>query len=221
MLDVTTLDAPDDTPPVATTGHRQWKKTEDTRLRILTAAEHVFVEKGYWESNVADIVETSGCSVGSIYHHYGGKSELFIALWEHYSRLMSAATNEAIKAFLAENPDGPMIEAFCESARVYCMRSWGNRRGLSLFYSGDTPPGFERLRRGGNARWMRRNARMLGLGEEKADTLLTASLTALIGEACRIIIRTDEQEEAEAVADSAVVLIRRLFVEGGQSLIRR
>lgn len=63
-------------------------------------------------------------------------------------------------------------------------------------------------------RWMRRNARMLGLSEEKQDTLLTASLTALIGEACRIIIRTDEEEEAATVADSAVVLIRRLFVEG-------
>lgn len=214
MLDVTTLDAPDDTPPVSTTGHRQWKRTEDTRLRILTAAENVFVEKGYWQSNVADIVESSGYSVGSIYHHYGGKSELFIALWEHYSRVMSAATNEAIKEFLAEHADEPKIEAFCESARVYCMRSWDRRRGLSLFYSGDTPPGFERLRRSGNSRWMRRNSRMLGLGEEKEDTLLTASLTAVIGEACRIIIRTDEQEEAAAVADAAVVLIRRLFAEG-------
>lgn len=214
MLDVTTLDAPDDIPPGSATGNRQWKRTEDTRQRILAAAEHVFVEKGYWQSNVADIVESSGYSVGSIYHHYGGKSELFIALWEHYSRVMSAFTNEAIKSFIAENSDAPMIEAFCESARVYCMRSWDSRRGLSLFYSGDTPPGFERLRRGGNMRWMRRNSRMLGLSEEKEDALLTASLTAIIGEACRIIIRTDDREEAVAVADSAVVLIRRLFVGG-------
>lgn len=195
--------------PVAT-GARQWGRTGDTRRHILAAAEDVFVDLGYWESNIADIVERSGSSVGSIYHHFGGKAELFAALWESYAQILAGVANEASAARLAEHPDEP-LDAFTAGARAYCMRTWEGRRGLSLFYSGDTPPGYERMRRQANHRWLRRNARLLHLGEGMEDALLTASLTAVIAEACRLVIRTDDADEAVAIADAAVVLLKRLY----------
>lgn len=194
-----------------TTSPRQWGKTSDTRRTILTAAEDVFVDLGYWESNISDIVKASGSSVGSIYHHFGGKAELFTALWESYSRTLGGVANEASQAYREAHPDDPAIDAFCEGARAYCMHTWGSRRGLSLFYSGDTPPGYEKLRRKGNSRWLRRNSRLLDLEDTMGDALVTASLTAVIAESCRIIIKVDSEDEARQVADVAVLLIQGLY----------
>ena len=48
----------------------------------------VFVNKGYSNTRMDDIVKASGLSKGAIYHHYASKKDLFISLidhWEVYS----------------------------------------------------------------------------------------------------------------------------------------
>jgi AcrR family transcriptional regulator len=52
---------------------------------LLDAARAVFTGQGFADASIADVVERAGSSVGSLYHHFGGKSELFIALWQDYS----------------------------------------------------------------------------------------------------------------------------------------
>ncbi len=44
--------------------------------RILNAALELFVNKGYFTTNVPDISKLSRCSVGSIYHHFLNKEEI-------------------------------------------------------------------------------------------------------------------------------------------------
>jgi AcrR family transcriptional regulator len=46
------------------------------RERILQAALDLFVEQGYFNTNVPDISRRSKCSVGSIYHHFLNKEEI-------------------------------------------------------------------------------------------------------------------------------------------------
>ncbi|MDD2942016.1 MAG: TetR/AcrR family transcriptional regulator [bacterium] len=46
------------------------------RERILAAALDLFVEQGYFNTNVPDISKKSRCSVGSIYHHFLNKEEI-------------------------------------------------------------------------------------------------------------------------------------------------
>jgi len=46
------------------------------RERILRAALELFVEQGYFNTNVPDISKRSRCSVGSIYHHFLNKEEI-------------------------------------------------------------------------------------------------------------------------------------------------
>ena len=56
--------------------------------KILEAAYTVFVEKGYSETTMDDIVRQSKMSKGAIYHYYNSKKALFISLidhWETYS----------------------------------------------------------------------------------------------------------------------------------------
>lgn len=206
---MTILNSTDEPPP--TGSNRQWARSSDTKRQILEAAEDVFVDLGYWKSNISDIVERSGSSVGSIYHHFGGKAELFTALWENYAEMLGAVAVEASRTYLAKHPDAEPIEAFNAGARAYCLHSWEHRRGMSVFYSGDTPPGYEQLRRQGNSRWLRRNSRLLGLGDSMEAALMTASLTAVIAEACRIIVRAETRAQATKVADATVALLGRLY----------
>ena len=60
----------------------QWARTAETQRALLDAAREVFTEQGFADASIADVVERAGSSVGSLYHHFGGKSELFIALWQ-------------------------------------------------------------------------------------------------------------------------------------------
>ena len=64
------------------------KAKEDKKNQILDAAFSVFVEKGYSETTMDDIVQKSKMSKGAIYHYYNSKKELFLSLidhWEVYS----------------------------------------------------------------------------------------------------------------------------------------
>ena len=64
------------------------KIKEDRKSQILDAAFSVFVEKGYSETTMDDIVTKSQMSKGAIYHYYNSKKELFLSLidhWETYS----------------------------------------------------------------------------------------------------------------------------------------
>lgn len=50
--------------------------------RILQAALELFVEQGYFNTNVPDISRRSHCSVGSIYHHFLNKEEIASQLYK-------------------------------------------------------------------------------------------------------------------------------------------
>src|SRR5689334_15109828 len=52
-----------------------------TSTAILDAALDAFDQKGYHAATIEDVRERSGASVGSIYHHFGGKEQLAAALY--------------------------------------------------------------------------------------------------------------------------------------------
>ena len=51
------------------------------RAAILDAALNCFVRRGYSSTTVDDIRRASGASVGSLYHHFGGKDRIAAALY--------------------------------------------------------------------------------------------------------------------------------------------
>jgi AcrR family transcriptional regulator len=51
------------------------------RAAILEAALAAFVDKGLDGASIADVRRASGASVGSIYHHFGGKEGMVSALY--------------------------------------------------------------------------------------------------------------------------------------------
>lgn len=66
------------------------------RQRILAAALKLFVEQGYFNTNVPDLSRESKCSVGSIYHNFKNKEEVASALYAEGITCFRQALQESI-----------------------------------------------------------------------------------------------------------------------------
>src|SRR5260370_7178204 len=86
-------------PPVMNVFSPLWSRTAETRRVLLSAAREVFVERGFADASVSEVVERAGSSVGSLYHHFGGKTELFMALGQaHHAPHAQRAPNPVPQA---------------------------------------------------------------------------------------------------------------------------
>lgn len=61
---------------------RTKEEAEITKQNIMAAGLEVFSQKGYKSTRVEDIAKQANVTTGAIYHHFGGKSDLFLALVE-------------------------------------------------------------------------------------------------------------------------------------------
>ena len=51
---------------------------------VLDSALYLFAEKGFFNTSIPDIVNHSGVSTGSIYHHFSGKEDIARALYDRH-----------------------------------------------------------------------------------------------------------------------------------------
>ncbi|KAA9147823.1 TetR/AcrR family transcriptional regulator [Amycolatopsis acidicola] len=187
----------------------QWSRTAETRRVLLAAARDVFAERGFAEASVAEVVQRAGSSVGSLYHHFGGKSELYLALWEDHQASQEHNATGAVAEARAAGEEDPLA-LLIVGARAYLEGSWQRRDLVRLFLDGDGPPGFEVLRRTRTREWVRQNAVLLGAGADPVDRLTVSVITGVIGEAGREIANCGTKRKATSLTEAAVELIRRL-----------
>lgn len=55
-----------------------------TRERLIAMAMHLFWQKGYGATSVADILQAAGAKSGSLYHFFPGKQDLLLAVLARY-----------------------------------------------------------------------------------------------------------------------------------------
>lgn len=77
---------------------RTKEEAEITKQNILTASLEVFSRKGYMATRVEEIAKQANVTTGAIYHHFGGKSALYIALIE----MSSARSNQLAQQIVEE-----------------------------------------------------------------------------------------------------------------------
>ncbi len=188
---------------------RQWSSTEQTRAQFLDAARVVFARRGFAEASVSEVVEQAESSVGSLYHHFGGKAELFTALWERYRDEQHAAAAAAVTAARADGVTEPFA-LFEAGARAYMHAAWGNRDMVKLFYDGDAPPGFQQLVRASGKAWVRGNFRLLGADDSPVNRVLVTLLTSFMGDARREIASARTAKEARALVETMMAVLTRL-----------
>ena len=75
---------------------RTQEEAEQTRQDLLDAALTIFSQKGYTATRLEDIARASGVTRGAIYHHFGSKSELFLALMEEATEVGNSAIDQAV-----------------------------------------------------------------------------------------------------------------------------
>ena len=62
----------------------QQRRGVDTRAHILAVAADCFTRAGYDATGVAEICAQAGVSKGAFYHHFPGKQDAFMALFEQW-----------------------------------------------------------------------------------------------------------------------------------------
>src|SRR5580658_6747595 len=74
----------------------------------LTAAGAVFAASGYADASVDEIVEQAGTSVGTLYHHFGSKADLFVRLYLDFQSRQHHRSARAFRSAVADGESDPM-----------------------------------------------------------------------------------------------------------------
>jgi TetR/AcrR family acrAB operon transcriptional repressor len=118
-----------------------------TRQSLLDAALSVFSQKGFAATRLEDVAGVAGVTRGAIYHHFGGKAGLFIALIDEASQQGGRVIEAAIKS------GGSFVDIthriLIDSLRLLEENTrFRQVMALMLFKTGDSPDlvDFQRLR---------------------------------------------------------------------------
>ena len=91
----------------------QSERSAATREALIAAARELFAERGYAAVGTEEIVRKAGLTRGALYHQFGGKRELFEAVYETIEREVT----ERIAADALVGPDP--LEALRAGARAF------------------------------------------------------------------------------------------------------
>ncbi len=188
---------------------RRWAKTDATQRRILDAAAEVFATRGFTAATMADVVAGSGASVGSIYHHFGGKSELFLAIFEQMADAVDRRIEIAMDQCGPEQVDGRGI--FELHVRAYLETMWQNRRLAGVLTSGDTPAGFEVVRRDRMQAAFRSWMAVLELDKSLRGQLLSRILVATMAESSLMVAGCENADDVPPIIEATIEWIDRLI----------
>jgi AcrR family transcriptional regulator len=156
-----------------------------TRAALLAAAREVFISVGYAQAGVTEIVARAGASVGSLYHHFTGKADLYVALFEEFHQGQAWRARQAVRSARKDHVREPR-QLFLAAARAYLDGCLEDRELSRLFVSGDTPPGFDLIMRQRLREWASGNAdffaRSAGPADEAVAVVMTGALMLAVAE---------------------------------------
>ncbi|REK76424.1 TetR/AcrR family transcriptional regulator [Paenibacillus paeoniae] len=75
---------------------RTKKNFANRRREIAAIAEQLFLEKGYEDTSITDILEAAGLSKGGFYHYFGTKEEIILECIQHIAEELSALAEEIL-----------------------------------------------------------------------------------------------------------------------------
>ena len=193
----------------STTAVRTGGRAQATRATLLEAAREVFAVSGFAEANIADVVARAGASVGSLYHHFGGKADLYLALFEDYQSRQEERAAAAVRSTRAQGVTEPS-DLFLAGAAAYLRGCWEERALARMFLTGGGPSGFELIARRRYREWIRVNATLLRADEQPMGDTLVLVLTSVVSEAGSEVAVQESEDDAHRLADEVIELIARM-----------
>jgi len=105
------------------------QECEDTRDRILAAAQKLFAAKGFDSTSVRDMTSEAGCNVASVNYHFGGKDNLYLETFRSMLTVLRDRRLEMMDELMARVPT-PSLEEFVETFAVIMIEPLvGDSRG--------------------------------------------------------------------------------------------
>ena len=79
---------------------------EQTRERLMDAAEELFAEKGFHGTSIRDIVDEAGCNIAAVNYHFQGKENLYFEVTGRRLAARREVLLEKIRGSM-KNPEAP------------------------------------------------------------------------------------------------------------------
>lgn len=187
---------------------RQRASSAHTRSLILDAAQALFSEAGYEQTSIEDIVVRSGVSVGSIYHHIGGKAAIFREVATRVIAEQARASHTAVAEARASG-ETDAVELYLRGATAYLLSAWKNRQVSRVILSDDRPTGSTGVQEDLESR-MIAGTKDIVLGAPPTQELSSAAVIALLRTASEQLMDVTDGQAAEAVVRYYIGLLRRL-----------
>jgi AcrR family transcriptional regulator len=190
------------------------------RTDILSAAKHVFAERGYHATTIADIARQAGLSYGSIYWYYESKETLFHELMSAEASALRAYINKAVR----ETPgDGSPAAPFEAAVRATLEFYEADRPLVKLLFRDAFALGsaFEQHLYSIHASFVDDAERLVVLAQrqgamiEGPSKMMAFAITSLVGQLAHRRLTTDDGMSAGVAAGFVVdVLLNGLRPRG-------
>ena len=95
------------------------EKSAETRRTIIEVAREVFTRDGFADASLAEIVARADVTTGAVYHHFGGKKGLLIAVAEHLEQII---LDEVARAAPASAVPWDILETSIMNTLEICAR---------------------------------------------------------------------------------------------------
>ncbi|MFA5554665.1 MAG: TetR/AcrR family transcriptional regulator [Phycisphaerae bacterium] len=87
--------------------------TPQVREKLLDVAERLFTEQGFSHTSVRDLTKNAGCNIAAVNYHFGGKDQLYKAMFHrHMDRVFAKQIANINKVMTSESPT---LENFLET----------------------------------------------------------------------------------------------------------
>jgi AcrR family transcriptional regulator len=178
-----------------------------TRAKLLDAARTLFGTRGYNDTSLDDIVAAAGVTKGALYHHFGGKEDLFRAVFEQIKREVSERVGAT---FLEDDPWQALLDG-CQ-AMVDAQLDPAVRQIVLL--DGRSVLGWDRAREiesrytAAVLRGALRRAMHSEVIERRPLRPLALMMNGALSEACFFVVDAEDPQEAR---EEVKELVAKLF----------
>jgi AcrR family transcriptional regulator len=169
------------------------------------------MQQGYAQAAITDIVALAGASVGSLYHHFAGKADLYLALFAELDDAREARTRAAVRELREAGVADPM-RLLLAGARGYLEVCIEQRDTAAMFTRGDGPPGFELMWRQRALDWVTRNTEFFARSGEPLDEAAAIVMTGALLLALTEVSMAADDVRARQLADGVLQVLTRLGV---------
>ena len=170
--------------------------------------------EGYAQAGVTDIVALAGASVGSLYHHFSGKADLYVALFDGLHQELDARTRQTVRQSRDQGVSDP-LRLLLGGARGYLDACIEQRQLAAVFARGDGPPGFDLMWRQRLSDWVGRNTEFFARSGEPLDEAAAIVMTGAMLLAVTEVALAADAVRAQEIADGVLEVLARLQVRRG------